>query len=156
MAAIRHRSDGEAGAELELDRDERAALGSLLDRLEPLVARSPRVAPPAYPDLAELEQEYRRLAGPDLELARAGALATVRRLLQEPGPVSRLAPGEVEVWLRALNLLRIALAGEIGIAADGWEAALSPEDHTRPPYAALHALGWIQQELLLLDPVPEG
>ncbi|HVA22564.1 MAG TPA: DUF2017 family protein [Candidatus Micrarchaeia archaeon] len=153
MAVIRARGDGHEGAELELGPSEREALANLVDQLEPLAASSPRVSPAAYPDAEQLEAEYRRLTGPDLEAARSAALATVRRALQETGPVSCLGRSEVEAWLRACNALRVALAGEIGIHDDGWEDRLVPSDHARPPYAALHALGWIQQELLAVSPV---
>ncbi len=156
MAAIRARTDGAAGALVEMDRSERDALAALLDHLEPMAARSPRVTPPAYPDEEQLEAEYRHLTGPDLEAARTLAIATMRRTIQEDGPATALAPAEVEAWLRGLNALRIALADEIGIESDGWEEAVPPEEHARPPYAALHALGWIQEELLAVVPVVAG
>ncbi len=153
MGAIRARSDGRPGAELELDAAEREALLGLCAELEPLLERSVRAAPPAYPDAADLEEEYRRLTGPDLLAARAAAMAAVRRTLSQAGPVSSLEPDEVESWLRACNVLRVALGEALGIREDGWEDRLDPRAHLGPPYAALHALGWIQQELIRLAAV---
>ncbi len=144
MAAIR-RVPG--GAEVELEGLERQALLGLLAQLDPMVPLSRRAVPPAYDDPV-LEAEYRRLTGPDLQEAHARDVAEMRRVLAEPGPVSRLTAAEVDAWLRALAVLRVVLAEHIGITGDGWEEDLDPPAHGRPPYAALHALGWVQDELL--------
>jgi len=144
VAAIR-RVPG--GAEVELEALERRALIGLLVQLDPMIPESTRAGPPAYDDPV-LEAEYRRLTGPDLQEAHARDVAAMRRALEEPGPVSRLAASEVDAWLRALAVLRVVLAERIGITADGWEEGLAPDAHRHPPYAALHALGWVQDELL--------
>lgn len=143
MAEIRR--DGEQ-AVFEIDQRERQALIDIVERIEPMISRSRWVNHPAYDD-GEKEAEFQRLVGQDLEEARRGDLEAMRRDLSGELPV-RLGRDQAWSWLRALNFLRLALADQLGIEADGWEDRYSTRQHRRPPLATLHLLSWLQEEMV--------
>ena len=143
MAEIRREGDLTV---FHLDARERQVLLEIVDRIEPMLGISRWVSPRAYGD-EELEREFRRLAGEDLERSRQADLATLRDGLSGPLPV-RLGSEQAWGWVRALNLLRLALAEQLGITDDGWEEGYSARQHRRPPLATLHLLSWLQEELV--------
>lgn len=132
--------------QLRVSRGERRALLQIVERLEPLVERSRWARPRAYQE-QEYEVEFQRLVGTDLADSRAADLAQVRGVLKSDQRIL-LSSNEAMAWLRALNLLRLALAERLGITSDGWEDEFSPQEHRRPPLATLHLLSWVQEELL--------
>jgi hypothetical protein len=138
--------------EVRVDRREREALTKILERLEPMVAESRWASPRAYDDDG-LEEEFRRLVGEDLEQARSADLAAVRSTLAGDVPVL-LDLEQTWSWLRALNVLRLALAERLGIEQDGWEEGYTTKEHRRPPLATLHLLSWLQEELVEALEVP--
>ncbi len=138
----------QAGAlEVRLERGERRALLGLLDQLEPLVESSKAGNPSAYEDPGD-DQEYRRLALPELQARRKADINVIRGALNSGESRLELSPEAADCWLRALNLMRLALAEEIGITEDGWEERFSPQEHRRQPLVTLHTLTWIQDALL--------
>lgn len=102
--------------------------------------------PRAYQN-SEDEKEFQRLVGIDLADSRAADLAQVREILESDQRIL-LTSDSAMAWLRALNLLRLALAERLGITADGWEDGFSLQDHRRPPLATLHLLSWVQEGLI--------
>jgi hypothetical protein len=138
--------------EVRVDRREREALTKILERLEPMVADSRWAIPRAYDDDG-LEEEFRRLVGADLVQSRSADLAAVRSTLAGDVPVL-LDPEQTWSWLRALNVLRLALAERLGIEQDGWEEGYTTKEHRRPPLATLHLLSWLQEELVEALEVP--
>ncbi|MGH7698004.1 MAG: DUF2017 family protein [Candidatus Dormibacteria bacterium] len=133
--------------QLRVSRSERRTLVQIVDRLEPLVEHCHWARPHAYQD-PEAEAEYQRLVGAELAGSRAADLARVRGLLQSDQPIL-LSSDDAVAWLRALNLLRLALAERLGIRTDGWEEQFSSQQHRRSPLATLHLLSWVQEELVL-------
>jgi len=131
---------------LRIGRGERRALLQILDRLEPLVDHSHWARPRAYQE-EEDEQEFQRLVGTDLADSRAADLAQVRVALESDERIL-LTSDAAMAWMRALNLLRLALAERLGITADGWEEQYSLQEHRRPPLATLHLLSWVQEGLV--------
>lgn len=131
---------------LRVGRSERRALLQILDRLEPLVEHSNWAKPRAYHD-QEQEQEFQRLVGIDLAQSRAADLALVRQALESHERILLTSEGAM-AWMRALNLLRLALAERLGISADGWEEKFTLQEHRRPPLATLHLLSWVQEGLV--------
>ncbi len=129
-----------------MSRGERRALLQILVRLEPLVEHSHWARPRAYEEEAE-EAEFQRLVGTELADSRAADLAQVRELLESEERILLSTEGAM-AWLRALNLLRLALAERLGITADGWEEEHTLQEHRRPPLATLHLLSWIQEGLV--------
>jgi len=57
-----------------------------------------------------------------------------------------------EIWLLALNDLRLALSVRLEINPDSFETfeTLSEEDPQKPIYAVYFWLGWLQESLLNL------
>ncbi len=131
---------------LRVSRGERRALLQILGRLEPLVEHSRWARPRAYQEEEE-EEEFQRLVGTDLADSRAADLAKVREALESEQRILLSADGAI-AWLRALNLLRLALAERLGITADGWEEQYTLQEHRRPPLATLHLLSWVQEGLV--------
>lgn len=135
-----------------MDRRERAALLQILERLEPMLDESTWAKPRAYEE-EELEQEFRRLVGSDLDDSRSSDVTRMRSSLESDGPIL-LSSDETWGWLRALNVLRLALAERLGLDEDGWEDRFSQRQHRRPPLATLHLLSWVQEELVEALAVP--
>jgi hypothetical protein len=79
--------------------------------------------------------------------SRAADLAQVREALESDQRIL-LSSDSAMAWLRALNLVRLALAERIGISADGWEEQYTMQEHRRPPLATLHLLSWVQEGLV--------
>jgi len=136
----------EESIEVLVDRRERAALLQILERLEPMLEESSWANPRAYDD-EKLEQEFRRLVGSDLDDSRSSDIAKMRSSLESEGPIL-LSHEATWGWLRALNVLRLALAERLGLDEDGWEDRFSQRQHRRPPLATLHLLSWVQEELV--------
>ena len=65
--------------------------------------------------------------------ARAADLAQVREALESDDRILLSADSAI-AWLRALNLLRLALAERVGISTDGWEEQYTMQEHRRPPW----------------------
>lgn len=131
---------------VRVSRGERRALVQILERLEPLVDHSHWAHPRAYQE-EEDEVEFQRLVGTDLADSRAADLAQVREALASDERILLTADGAI-AWLRALNLLRLALAERLEITADGWEENYTLQEHRRPPLATLHLLSWVQEGLV--------
>ncbi|HEY6539070.1 MAG TPA: DUF2017 family protein [Candidatus Dormibacteraeota bacterium] len=132
--------------QVRVGRGERKALLQILERLEPLVDHSQWARPRAYQEDAD-EAEFQRLVGTDLADSRAADLGQVRDALEAEGRIL-LSADSAMAWLRALNLLRLALAERVGITSDGWEEQYSIHEHRRPPLATLHLLSWLQEGLV--------
>jgi hypothetical protein len=131
---------------VRVSRAERKALLQILERLEPLIDDSQWARPRAYQEEEE-EREFQRLVGTDLAESRAADLAQVREALESDQRIL-LSSDSAMAWLRALNLVRLALAERIGISADGWEEQFTMQEHRRPPLATLHLLSWVQEGLV--------
>lgn len=131
---------------VRVSRAERKALLQILERLEPLIDDSQWARPRAYQEEEE-EREFQRLVGTDLAESRAADLAQVREALESDQRIL-LSSDSAMAWLRALNLVRLALAERIGISADGWEEQYTMQEHRRPPLATLHLLSWVQEGLV--------
>ncbi|HUY57379.1 MAG TPA: DUF2017 family protein [Candidatus Micrarchaeaceae archaeon] len=131
---------------LRMSRGERRALRQILERLEPLIDHSRWAHPRAYQE-DEDEAEFQRLVGTDLADSRAADLTQVREALEGEARIL-LSSDQAMAWLRALNLLRLALAERLEITADGWEEKYTVQEHRRPPLATLHLLSWVQEGLV--------
>jgi hypothetical protein len=102
-----------------------------------------RLFPPAYDD-PELEQEYRELTGGQLAAGRERALqhleATVDREV--------LSAQDADLWLRALNDVRLVLGTRLDVTEDlDWDG-LSPQDPRAPELALYAYVSWIQEQLV--------
>jgi hypothetical protein len=133
---------------LRLPEDEQTLLRGIAASTRALLADGEdpalrRLFPPAYDD-PELEQEYRELTGGQLAAGRERALqhleATVDREV--------LSAQDADLWLRALNDVRLVLGTRLDVTEDlDWDA-LSPQDPRAPELALYAYVSWIQEQLV--------
>ncbi len=98
---------------VDLFEPERDLLGHLLPQLSEMLmagddAALRRLKPPARPDDAEAEQQFRELVDDDMLLARLEAIETVEQGIDG----ARLDSVGVEAWMKSLNALRLVV-GEV-------------------------------------------
>ena len=135
-------------------------LASLPGQLRDLLEVAPddpsvrRLAPPAYRDEPEHEEEYRRLMGDDLADRRLAALA----VLEETADAERRTEEQGHAWLAALNSLRLVLGTQLDVSEDMGELPVGPEDARAPGFALYGYLSWLLGELVdaLSAGLPEG
>lgn len=156
-----HRDDG---VELALGPAEAALLRDLSNQVVAVVigpeaelGANPvrdRLFPRAYDDPTEdsAESEWQSAVRPDLVRAKSQALEGLLADLdrgrkgQGSGVVVSLAEARLEVWVAALNDLRLALAVSIGLTEEHQEV---PDDHPQAPmFDAYHWLTYLQGELI--------
>ena len=113
-----------------------------------------RLLPNAYAD-PEAASDFRRYTEPQLRGAKQKNLRLVREQLtvlvdEKSGGV--IEDIEANVWLKALNDLRIALSIRLEISETSFETfeLLPDEDPQKPVYAVYFWLGWLQENLLEL------
>lgn len=133
--------------EIWLDKRERAAVLATIDALASADESGPWLTHHAYDD-PRLDTEYQRLTGPELAVLHESDLETIRQDLRKGHDRCRLDDERAYAWLRALNRLRLAAGGRLGITEDGWEESLTPQDSDRDELAMLNDLGWLQEGIL--------
>ena len=132
---------------VRLGADERELLRKLAAELEELLASDPddpslrRLRPRAYEDDEEGEREFRALTGSELGARRLDNL----RVLDETAGRERLDAAELEVWLAALNDLRLALGTRLDVQEDVFAGGFDPRDPNAYGLAAYAFLTWLQE-----------
>ncbi len=136
---------------VELPEDEREMLRHVLPQLrEMLMADADpalrRLAPPAQPDDAEAEADYRSMIDDDLLRARLEAIEVVEEGIEGVG----LDEEGVAAWMQSLNALRLGLGERLEIDVIGNEALHDLDlDDDRIPIVALYEwLGWLLEQLV--------
>jgi hypothetical protein len=133
--------------EVRLDGEERAALLDIVEHLAPLLGTVPRTTPRAYDDDA-LDEEYGRFMRPEVEAAREADIDAVRESLRAGQDICLLDESQALSWTRALNHLRLAAGGTLGVEEDGWDEAADDTLLRRAEFTMLMALGWMQERLV--------
>jgi hypothetical protein len=133
--------------QLFLDADERKAIAKVVEQLSPQLGRVPRTSPIAYED-TELQAEYERWVRPEIERGREADLDVVRDCVGSDEDVTPLTEAQALAWTRALNHLRLAAGGVLGIDADGWEERADRALRRTPEFRVLIALALLQEELV--------
>lgn len=113
-----------------------------------------RLLPNAYAD-PEAAADFRRYTEPTLRRKKKRILQKVREELEiivdadHAGVVEDL---DSELWLMALNDLRLALSVRLEIQPESFDTfeSLSDENPQKPIYAVYFWLGWLQESLLNL------
>lgn len=144
MASIERRR---GRVEVRLDGDEREALLQIIDSLLPALGVVPRTAPRAYDD-DEMEAEYARMMRPEVEASRDADIEAMRAWLRSGGEARGLDEAQALSWTRALNHLRLAAGGLLGVEEDGWDEAAGDELLSSREFTMLMALGWMQERLV--------
>jgi len=127
----------------------KAAPDEILTPEDPVLLR---LLPNAYSD-PEAASDFRRYTEPTLRGRKERALQQVREALEEivdenrNGMVKEL---DGDIWLMAINDLRIALSVRLEITADSFEyfETLPDSDPQKSIYAVYFWLGWLQTSLL--------
>jgi Domain of unknown function (DUF2017) len=102
-----------------------------------------RLFPPASDD-PELDQEYRELMRGQLAAGRERALERLEATVDREA----LSPEEADLWLRALNDVRLVLGTRLDVTEDlDWDA-LNPHDPRAPELALYAYVSWIQELLV--------
>ena len=113
-----------------------------------------RLLPNAYAD-PEAAADFRRYTEPTLRGNKQRTLRKVREALtemvdlEEAGTVEDL---DSEIWLMAINDLRLALSVRLEIGESSFETfeSLPDSDPQKSIYAVYYWLGWLQENLLEL------
>lgn len=143
--------------ELWFDDREKAALAHALDALKGDLAKAgerdgSRLHPRAYDD-PKLEKEYQRYSAPEVSALHDADVAAVREDLTGKTQPLRLDDDRALLWLRALNVLRLAGGARLGIEDDGWEETATVEAGDEETWAMFLDLGWVQEGILAaIDP----
>jgi hypothetical protein len=106
---------------------------------DPVLAR---LLPDAYQDDSEAAGDFRRFTEQELRNGKAAAARTVLATLPEDGGRVRLTEEEAQVWLRALNDVRLALGVRLAITED-FEARVQDLDPADPRSAYMWVYDWL-------------
>ncbi len=106
---------------------------------DPVLAR---LLPDAYQDDSEAAGDFRRFTEQELCNGKAAAARTVLATLPEDGGRVRLSEEEGQVWLRALNDVRLALGVRLSITED-FEARVQDLDPADPRSAYMWVYDWL-------------
>jgi Domain of unknown function (DUF2017) len=106
---------------------------------DPVLAR---LLPDAYRDDTEAAGEFRRFTEQDLRSGKLAAARTVLDTLPEQGGKVELSEEDAQIWLRALNDVRLALGVRLDITEDTAQRSqdLDPAD---PRAAYLWVYDWL-------------
>jgi hypothetical protein len=106
---------------------------------DPVLAR---LFPDAYGDDPDAAGDFRRYTEPGLRSGKVAAARTVLDTLPEQGGRVRLSGEDAQVWLRALNDVRLALGVVLGITED-YERELDDAAGSDPRSAYLQVYDWL-------------
>ena len=106
---------------------------------DPVLAR---LLPDAYTGDTEAAGDFRRFTEQELRNGKAAAARTVLATLPEDGGKVRLTEEEAQVWLRALNDVRLALGVRLSITED-FEARVADLDPADPRSAYMWVYDWL-------------
>jgi hypothetical protein len=114
------------------------ALG-VLDREQPLATR---LFPPAYVNDEAAEADYRALVGDELIRAHREALETLGATVE----ADNLSLEELNLWLRALEVLRLVLGTGLDISEEAAGVPVDPDDAQAAQLALYHYLSAVQDD----------
>jgi hypothetical protein len=135
--------------EVRLSAQERSLLRGLPAALDDLIATQPsdpslrRLFPPAYED-AELEAEYQGLVGDELLDGHRASL----HALAETVDRDQVSEEALQMWLGALNDLRLVLGTRLGVTEETYEEGIDESDPEADDLALYAYLTWLQDGIL--------
>ncbi len=145
-AALERTPSGEI--RVRLSREERRVLASLASELRELLGTEDpalrRLRPPAYPDDATRDAEYRELVGEDLDDQRRVALGVLEATID----AETLDEEQASAWLAVLNDLRLVLGTRLDVTEELYEDGVPEGDPRAPAFAAYLYLGWLEEQLV--------
>ena len=147
-----------SGVVIVLDMSEIRLLTDLLDSMLELLDNGgrddpavERLFPDAYGSGAEAGA-WHDLVGDELQRNKVSSLRIVKDTLKR-GRI-KLDEEEMQVWLSALNDMRLAIGARLEVTEEMMGAELAPDDPHAPTLAVLHWLGWLQESML--QTLPSG
>lgn len=115
-----------------------------------------RLLPDGYRDDPAAAGELRRLTESSLRAEKVrNAQAVLDALSAGGGEVVLAGADASDVWLRALNDVRLALGTRLEVTEDldlGAEVEADPDSHRSYALAVYHWLGWLQETLIQAAP----
>jgi hypothetical protein len=129
---------------------ELASMGIAENAVKPDDPVLARLFPDAYRDDGEAAGEFRRYTEMGLRDGKREAARTVLDALKDPGSDIVLDQENAQIWLRALNDVRLALGTRLDISEEWYEEAeqLDPRDPRAPMFAAYDWLTMLQEGLV--------
>jgi catechol 2,3-dioxygenase-like lactoylglutathione lyase family enzyme len=114
---------------------------------DPVLAR---LLPDGYRDDAEAAGDFRRYTEEDLRSGKVAAARTVLATLPEGGGHIQLSADDAQVWLRAINDVRLALGVRLSITEDFQERMdqLDPDDPRSAYFWVYDWLTYLQETLV--------
>lgn len=137
----RIRRIGEGRYLVDLDDDERALLGHLVESLRDALVGGPsdstrRLFPPGYANDPEREAEYRELIGDSLLEKRLADLD----VLETSAAATELDEDAINGWMGAINSMRLVLGTNLDITEDLNIDDLDEDDPRLPGLVVYHLL----------------
>jgi len=145
-----------SGAVVVLDKSERRLLGDLIDSMLELLDNGGRDDPAVerlFPDAYGSEAEARAwhdLVGDELQRNKVSSLRSVKGALKHRR--IELDEAEMQMWLSALNDVRLAIGARLEVTEEMMGAELARDDPRAPTLAVMHWLGWLQESMLRAMP----
>jgi len=105
-------------------------------------------------DTTEMSEEFRRLMDGELRRIKAEALRALQSDLaalgRDAGGSLMLRADRAEIWLQALNDIRLVVASRLDVTEDMTEVVrnLAPDDPRIPLFVAYERLTWLQESLV--------
>jgi hypothetical protein len=149
---VGHVSPAGSGAVVVLDKSERKLLADLIDSMLELLDDGGRDDPAVerlFPDAYGPEAEastWHDLVGDELQRHKVSSLESVKGALKR-GRIE-LDEAEIQMWLSALNDVRLAIGARLEVTEEMMGAELAHDDPRAPTLAVLHWLGWLQESML--------
>lgn len=115
--------------------------------VDPVLAR---LLPDGYADDDEAAADFRRYTEPELRSAKRAALRSLATALSREGGRTVLDEATAEVWLTAINDLRLALGTRLGVTEDLYDdiERMKPDDPRLPPLSVYEWLGGLEESLV--------
>ncbi len=135
-----------------LDKSERRLLAELIDSMLDLLDNGGRTDPAVerlFPDAYGSEAEagaWHDLVGDELQRGKVSSLTSLKGALKR-GRIE-LDEAEIQMWLSALNDVRLAIGARLEVTEEMMGAELARDDPRAPTLAVLHWLGWLQESML--------
>lgn len=138
---------GDDSFRVNLRRDEREMIRSLIPQLRSLIDdRDPvawRLFPNAYQDDPEKAAQYEDMVGSDLRRKRLRALETLESTVDE----TTLTEEQLLAWMGAVNDLRLVLGTRLDVDEDS-EYEHFTDEVDRALFAAYMVLGWLMENIV--------
>lgn len=114
---------------------------------DPVLAR---LLPDGYRDDDDAAADFRRYTEPELRAAKRSALRTVTTGLSRDGGKTVLDPVTAQVWLTAINDVRLALGTRLDVTEDLYSEIdrLPPEDPRLAHLTVYEWLGGLEESLV--------